>query len=254
MNFTREQQQKRLERFLSLLAEQHLCQYEVHSNTPGKTFIVYSESDLARVHLGAMGGIQLTARNGQLKNLLRTWIARERPSFDDRTSPEAFAQLDAYRYLLQAPAQGLPSDRIVHMIPGHSPRPVVKGKRLHDHPAKSDVHATQGWKVLQIIPAQPDWWAVFAAPWEIEEGADAFYRAPLIGWALVEEGNETDVVAMVVLAPDNDSEPDATIWLVGEKGEGFLGFQYPGAATDWNAFALKHRQVCLDERTRWWNC
>ncbi len=232
MNFTRAQQQKRLERFLSFLEEQNLSQYEVISLSPGKTFIVYSESDLARIHLSSMGGIQLTARNGQLKNLLRAWIAQERPSFKDWTSPEDFAELDTYRYLLQAP----------------------QGKRLHDRPAKSDVNAPQGRKILQIIPAQPGWWAVFAAAWEVGEGEDAFYRAPLIGWTLAEEDSEPEVVAMVVMPADSDSEPDATIWLVGKPGGGFLGFQYPGAATDWNAFALKHRQACLDESTCVWKC
>ena len=70
----------------------------------------------------------------------------------------------------------------------------------------------------------------------------------------MEEDNETEVVAMIVMSADSDSEPDTTIWLVGKPGGGFLGFQYPGTATDWNAFAQKHRQGCLDERTCWWNC
>jgi len=120
VNFTRQQQQQRLERFLSFLAEKNLSQYEVHFNKPGKTFIVHSESDLARVHLGSMGGIQLTARNGQLKKLLRTWIAQERPSFEDRTSPKDFAELDAYRYLVHFP-QGLPPDGTMQLIPADHP-------------------------------------------------------------------------------------------------------------------------------------
>jgi hypothetical protein len=122
VNFTRAQQQKRLESFLSFLEKQHLSQYEVLSERHGgRSFIVHnSESDLAKIDFGLMGGIRLTARNGRLKELLRAWIAQERPSYDDRTSPEDFAELDTFRYLL-SPSLALAPGGTIQLIPADHP-------------------------------------------------------------------------------------------------------------------------------------
>lgn len=120
LNFTRDQQQKRLVSFRSFLEEQHLSQYEVSSTRPGRSFIVYSESDLAKVELGSMGGIRLTARNGHVKDLLRAWIAQERPSYDDRTSPKDFAELDTYSYLV-SPSLALAPGGTMQLIPADHP-------------------------------------------------------------------------------------------------------------------------------------
>lgn len=120
MNFTRDQQQKRRESFLSFLEKQNLSQYEVRSTRPGRSFIVHSGSDLAKVDLGSMGGIRLTARNGHLKDLLRAWITQERPSYDDLTAPKDLTELDSYRYLLNAPL-ALPPGGTIQLIPADHP-------------------------------------------------------------------------------------------------------------------------------------
>jgi hypothetical protein len=129
---------------------------------------------------------------------------------------------------------------------------------MHDREAENkqrrDVNAAQGRKILQIIPAQPDWQAVFAADGEIEEGDYPFFMVPLIGWALVEEDNETEIVAVIVFAADSNTPPDPKTWLLGEKMDGFVGFAYPGETTDWITCAESHREACLDETTHRWIC
>jgi hypothetical protein len=96
-------------------------------------------------------------------------------------------------------------------------------------------------RVLQIIPALPGWYAVFADGVEPEEGKDAFSLEPLVGWALVDHGSGQDLVGLCVWTAEQESMPDASPWMVGGKMNGFLGYQFPGCITNWRELAFHHQ-------------
>ena len=100
--------------------------------------------------------------------------------------------------------------------------------------------------ILQILQAQSNWEAVFAASDRGKKITGSFYTRPLVGWALVEvippnssigtpnSRQQTVVVGMVAI---EDSHVLDLVDMVGD----FLGYQYPGCQTDWHTEAVKFK-------------
>lgn len=97
--------------------------------------------------------------------------------------------------------------------------------------------------ILQIIPPQPGWEAVYAEIYYKGKGA-SFTKIPLNCWAVVEakveknnSGYGTVVVGMLVTVT-NSSVLDFA-----DSMEGFLGYNYPGCDLNWHLEAEKHRKM-----------
>ena len=107
---------------------------------------------------------------------------------------------------------------------------------------------TPDWALLQILPVQPGWQAVYASP---EKGKACDY-VPLIGWALIECAAESFVTALVVPKTTEYSFSHARPQFVQSEKSGFLGYDYPGCHVDWEGLADLHREVCWNEDTYEW--
>jgi hypothetical protein len=102
-------------------------------------------------------------------------------------------------------------------------------------------------RIIQIIPAQPGWQAVYA---KIDKG----YRTEnIVCWALTAypSGN-TSVVAMTMMEADAMSMPVAETSLVSSAKSGFIGYHYPGCSTDWEHLAKVHREDAWDTEQELW--
>ena len=94
--------------------------------------------------------------------------------------------------------------------------------------------------ILQIMPAQPSWEAVFEVP-KLAREKNSFMKRPLNCWALVEFKNpnaqipETIVVGMVV------AEGSQVLAFVDDLDEVFIGYNYPGCDTNWHKRAMEAR-------------
>lgn len=86
---------------------------------------------------------------------------------------------------------------------------------------------TSRTKILQIVPALPEWEAIFV------NDHDELIRDPVICWAhiqMVFEGGEkeTSVIGMISDEPNSIG----SLALVGTL-PGFLGYAFPDCQTDW---------------------
>ncbi len=113
-------------------------------------------------------------------------------------------------------------------------------------------------EILQIIPAQLGWEAVYAYEQfhdarnfdedvgdYVEEGGYA--KVQLVCWALVKRDNKTVVVGMI----QNTQEwQDATLAFVNEERKNFLGYNYPGCDLDWTFKAAGYRTTSIGRAMR----
>jgi hypothetical protein len=93
--------------------------------------------------------------------------------------------------------------------------------------------------VLQIMPTQPGWEAVFAAD-KNQKAKMTYFTTPLNCWAVVEfkaadsKASSTLVVGMVSV---EDSHVLDFVDVVGD----FLGYNYPGCQINWHVKAATFR-------------
>jgi len=93
-------------------------------------------------------------------------------------------------------------------------------------------------RIVQIIPAQPGWEAVYA----LNEEDGGIHRAPLVCWALVESGAAGGLrhVTGMILKHGSDE------LFYAEWGR-FLGYNYPGASIDWEEEAKVYHEPYLSK-------
>lgn len=95
--------------------------------------------------------------------------------------------------------------------------------------------------VLQIMPAQPAWEAVYVVP-KNQRIKMSYSTKPLNCWAVVEfkssdqQSFSTVVVGMVAV---EDSQVLDFADIVGD----FLGYNYPGCNINWHLKAMEHRNA-----------
>lgn len=94
-------------------------------------------------------------------------------------------------------------------------------------------HTYTMYRIIQIMPAQPKWEAVFVS----DEEDGGMKRVPLICWALVEtlSSEQRQVIGMT----PRDSAPELMYVDWGD----FLGYNYPGCDIDWEATAKAYRET-----------
>ena len=89
--------------------------------------------------------------------------------------------------------------------------------------------------ILQIIPAQPGWEAVWGSIEEPEKGEPGYFTEPVVCWALVEASDGRRFVT--AMAPDLES---SELKMMLETGD-FLGYANPGYAPNWMKLASNKR-------------
>ncbi|SRR5260221_12675490 len=101
-------------------------------------------------------------------------------------------------------------------------------------------------RIVQIVPAQPGWEAVWA--WdppdegEAEAEKDKYYTEPVVCWALIELGGKQLVTAL------SRGGEDADLTLVFDAVN-FLGYAYPGLPSsdpEWELRADESRSVMAE--------
>ncbi len=104
-------------------------------------------------------------------------------------------------------------------------------------------------EILQIIPAQLGWEAVYAyEQFDDEKNFDedvgdyvevgGYAKVQLVCWALVKRDGKTVVVGMI----QNTQEwQDATLACVDEERNNLIGYNYPGCDLDWTFKATAYR-------------
>ena len=108
-------------------------------------------------------------------------------------------------------------------------------------------------EILQIIPAELGWEAVYAYEQfhdernfdedrgdYIEEGG--YSKTQLICWALVKRNGKTVVVGMI---QNNMQWQDATLAFVDEERKNFIGYNHPSCDLDWTFRADAYRTASL---------
>lgn len=90
-------------------------------------------------------------------------------------------------------------------------------------------------RIIQIIPAQPGWEAVWGDVEEPEKGEPGYYTEPVVCWALVEGSDGHRFVTAMM--PDLESSELKT---TPEKSD-FLGYGNPGYTPNWMKLASKRR-------------
>lgn len=91
------------------------------------------------------------------------------------------------------------------------------------------IHTYMLYTIVQIIPAQPGWEAVFA----LDEEDGGIERVPLVCWALVESSSTgRQVIGM--------TSKDGTHELMYVDWGDFLGYSYPGCNIDWEEEAKRY--------------
>ena len=108
-------------------------------------------------------------------------------------------------------------------------------------------------EILQIIPAELGWEAVYAYKQfddernfdedvgdYVEEGGYA--NVQLVCWVLVKRGGKTVVIGMI----QNTQEwQDATLAFVDEERKNFLGYNHPECDLDWTFKAAGFRTISV---------
>lgn len=89
--------------------------------------------------------------------------------------------------------------------------------------------------ILQIMPAQAGWEAVWATAEEPEKGDPGYYSEPVVCWALVEASNGRRYVT--AMAPDLES---SELKMMIET-KNFLGYANPGYTPNWTKMASTRR-------------
>lgn len=112
--------------------------------------------------------------------------------------------------------------------------------------------STEDWKIVQLLPAQPGWHAVYAWGTNVAKVLGVnFCTRPLIAWALVEDGATSFVVALQIVDTQPECEPSAKpVFVLGQ--DGFLGYTYPGDETDWNSLAQEYQKNYWDSQEQTW--
>ncbi len=113
-------------------------------------------------------------------------------------------------------------------------------------------------EILQIIPAQLGWEAVYAYEQfdddknfdedkgdYVEQGGYA--KVQLVCWALVKRDGKTVVIGMI----QNTQEwQDATLAFVDEERKNFLGYNHPDCDLDWTFKAAGYRTTSIGRATK----
>ncbi len=89
--------------------------------------------------------------------------------------------------------------------------------------------------IVQIIPAQPGWEAVYGEIEEPAKGDPGYYSEAVVCWALVEESDGHRFVTTMM--PDLES---SELKMTPEKGD-FLGYGNPSYTPNWMKLASKKR-------------
>ena len=108
-------------------------------------------------------------------------------------------------------------------------------------------------EILQIIPAQLGWEAVYAYEQfhdeknldedvgdYVEEGGYA--KVQLVCWALVKRDGKTVVIGMI---QNTQKWQDATLAFVDEERKNFLGYNHPDCDLDWTFKAAGYRTTSV---------
>jgi len=108
-------------------------------------------------------------------------------------------------------------------------------------------------EILQIIPAELGWEAVYANEQfddeknfdenvgdYVEEGG--YMKEQLVCWALVKRDGKTVVIGMI---QNTQKWQDATLAFVDEERKNFLGYNYPGCDLDWTFKAAGYRTTSI---------
>ena len=90
-------------------------------------------------------------------------------------------------------------------------------------------------QILQIMPAQPGWEAVWGSIEEPEKGEPGYFTEPVVCWALVEASDGRRFVT--AMAPDLES---SELKMMIETGN-FLGYANPGYSPNWMKLASNRR-------------
>ena len=90
-------------------------------------------------------------------------------------------------------------------------------------------------QILQIMPAQPGWEAVWGSIEEPEKGEPGYFTEPVVCWALVEASDGRRFVT--AMAPDLES---SELKMMLEAGN-FLGYANPAYAPNWMKLASNRR-------------
>ena len=108
-------------------------------------------------------------------------------------------------------------------------------------------------EILQIIPAELGWEAVYANEQfddeknfdenvgdYVEEGG--YMKEQLVCWALVKRDGKTVVIGMI---QNTQKWQDATLAFVDEEGKNFLGYNHPDCDLDWTFKAAGFRTISV---------
>ncbi len=108
-------------------------------------------------------------------------------------------------------------------------------------------------EILQIIPAELGWEAVYANEQfddeknfdenvgdYVEEGG--YMKEQLVCWALVKRDGKTVVIGMI---QDTQKWQDATLAFVDEERKNFLGYNHPDCVLDWTLKAAGFRTISV---------
>ena len=95
--------------------------------------------------------------------------------------------------------------------------------------------------IVQVIPAQPGWGAVWGRKEEPEQGEPGYFTEPIVCWALVEASDGHRFVT--AMAPDLET---SELKLMLDMGN-FLGYATPTYSLDWKQLASNRR---TEDQTR----
>ena len=90
-------------------------------------------------------------------------------------------------------------------------------------------------QILQIMPAQPGWEAVWSSIAEPEKGEPGYFTEPVVCWALVEASDGRRFVT--AMAPDLES---SELKMMLDTGN-FLGYANPSSSSNWMKLASNRR-------------
>ncbi|MDQ6661986.1 MAG: hypothetical protein M3Z24_13615 [Chloroflexota bacterium] len=93
-------------------------------------------------------------------------------------------------------------------------------------------------QIIQIMPAQPGWEAVWGNIQEPEKGEAGYFSEPVVCWALVEASDGHRYVT--AMAPDLESS-ELKMILETDNRLNFLGYANPGSSPNWTKMASNRR-------------
>jgi len=240
--FNRQHFEQRINALYAFALEQG---YSITALGPGNRgqhhFLVQRGESYLEVTLKSQGTLLLSTEqgmnvHGRITPTLLNWLEREAFPYE---LDEPFSH-EACRYLEGSNGR-----------PAHAPHVARQG--VLSESSDGGVH------ILQLLPSQPGWFAVYALDPDLDIDGGSFEELPIVGWAVTNRealhaGSETphavtSVVSLFVWgAVGKGSQPDAYPHVVSHDDDLFLGYNYPGCALDWKDRAVYQQKNLTEER------